>query len=305
MTMLAVSAMILTSCSTGIESTKKIKMTKEDMKLMSKTPEQEFSSEIRGQHLSEWETGKKFLAMSDRTLYIFLPSGLSNTESGADIEGRIMTYTGIESVLTPGLSEECIIKFSDGIHQLSYATGKPTESALIEIDSSRMPLLADIDLADEWKTKLLDKTLWTRNSLWYDEHGNRLGGRKFEEVKVTDVIPSTGDFPLKVKIKTNKGEEAYLQMNYTSDSHDSRDFSSIFFLTDPKIKYPNISDEHWVLIQQGKVALGMTKDECRLSLGNPDELRSGHNTAQTMDIWQYANGGFLMFTDGLLTQFRL
>lgn len=305
MTVLAVLVMLSASCSTGIENTKKIKMTKEDLKLMSKTPEQEFSSEICGTRLSEWPKGKQFLAMSDRTLYVFLPSGLTYNESGANTEGKVLTYTGTESVFTPGLSEECVIIFSDGKHELRYATGKPTETALKEIDSSRLPLLADISLAGEWKERLLDKTLWTRNSLWYDENGNRLGGRKFEEVKVLDVLPATGDFPLKVKIRTSQGEEAYLQMNYTSDSHDSRDFSSIFFLTDPKVRYPNITAEHWHLIQQGKVAIGMTKDECRLSLGNPDELRSGHNTAQTMDIWQYSNGGFLLFTDGLLVDFRL
>ena len=48
----------------------------------------------------------------------------------------------------------------------------------------------------------------------------------------------------------------------------------------------------------------MTKDECRLSLGNPDELQSGHNTSQTLDIWQYSDGTYLFFSDGILTNFR-
>ena len=107
-----------------------------------------------------------------------------------------------------------------------------------------------------------------------------------------------------IRIADSDGDVGYLQMNYTSDLHDSRNFAAIFFLSDPKEKFPNVSDEHWSLIQNGKVAEGRTKEECKLSIGNPDEVRSGHNRSQTMDIWQYSDGTYLMFTDGLLTNFR-
>ncbi|MDE7096016.1 MAG: hypothetical protein K2O47_00810, partial [Muribaculaceae bacterium] len=168
----------------------------------------------------------------------------------------------------------------------------------------RLPLLADLELIEKWKEKINGKTLWTKSNLWYDRHGERCPGQKFAKVKVTDVLPTTGDFPMKVRICRRQGEEAYLQMNYTSDMFDSRNFASVFFLTDPKNNYPQISEENWDLIKDGKVGSGMTKDECKLALGNPDEVNSGHNHSQTMDIWQYANGTYLIFTDGLLTRFR-
>ncbi len=95
-----------------------------------------------------------------------------------------------------------------------------------------------------------------------------------------------------------------MNMYYTSDTYGSRNFASIFYFSDPKAKYPNITDENWTLIQHGKVGIGMTKEECKLSIGNPDELQSGHSRSQTMDIWQYNDGTFLMFEDGLLTRFR-
>ena len=93
-------------------------------------------------------------------------------------------------------------------------------------------------------------------------------------------------------------------MNYTSDLHDSRSFSALFYLSDPKRRYPQITQENWALIQEGKVGLGMTKEECKLAIGNPDEVRSGHNRAQIMDIWQYSNGTYLFFADGLLNEYR-
>lgn len=298
-------AMTLISCSTGIESTKTIKMNREETRLMAKTAEQTMAESLQGTPLSEWKKGKRFLAMSDRTALIFDPMSLEGTEYPSSMEGKILTYEGIETRLTPDLTDECILVFSDGTRTMHYATGKTASEAIKETVSGKLPLLSDLDLIEAWKGKLNGKKLWTRSDLWYDSAGNRVSGVKYYEVKVTDVLPSTGDFPINVKIAGKKGEDAYMHMNYTADTHDSRNFAALFFLTDPRTRYPQITDENWELIQQGKVAIGMTKEECKLSLGNPDELRAGHSQSQIMDIWQYSNGRYLMFTDGLLTKFRL
>lgn len=291
-----------TSCSTGIESTKKITMNKQDVKLMAKTDEQIFAAGIKGTPLSQWTQGKKFLAMGQRTMYLFDPAS-TNIDANATLTGRILTYSGRESAMTPDLKEECVILFSDGSHTYKYHTGKTLQDALNSIDSSKLPLLVDMDLADEWKQKLTGKTLWTKNNLWYDESGRRKDGLKFVAVKVEDVQAATGDFPLKLKIR-HGDDISYVWMNSTSEKTDSRNFAALFFLKDPKSRYPQISDENWLLIQSGRVGHGMTKEECRLALGNPDELRAGHSTSQSMDIWQYSNGTYLFFTDGLLTSFR-
>ncbi|MDE6552364.1 MAG: hypothetical protein K2K98_05305 [Muribaculaceae bacterium] len=295
---------VFTSCSTGIESTKKIRMTKEDVRLMEKTPEQKFAESIQGSPLSSWPKGKPFLAMSDRTVYIFEPNGQSTENTDKSLKGKTLTFEGIENHTNPDLQEECVLIFSDGTQTYRYHTGKSTETAMKEIDSSRLPLISDIALIEEWKNQITGKTLWTKSNLWYDSTGDRKSGLKFAKVTIEDVCPATGDFPIMVKISGSEGESSYLQMNYTSDLHDSRNFAAIFFLSDPKGKYPHISKENWALIQRGKVGEGMTKEECKLSIGNPDEVRSGHNRSQTMDIWQYSDGTYLMFTDGLLTKFR-
>ncbi|MDE7345234.1 MAG: hypothetical protein K2N48_00650, partial [Muribaculaceae bacterium] len=278
--------------------------TKEDVKLMAKTPEQTFAESIQGEPLSQWKKGRSFIAMSDRTLYIFEPTGLDNENYIETFKGKTLTFTGLDSHINPDLREECVILFSDGKRSFRYKTGKTTEAALIEIDSSKLPLISDEVLIEQWKEKITGKTLWTKSNLWYDLTGDRMPGLKFAKIKVEEVIPATGDFPMNVRISGPDGRSGFLHMNYTSDIHDSRDFAAIFSLSDPKNRYPHIIDENWKLIQQGKVGDGMTKEECKLAIGNPDEVRSGHNRSQTMDIWQYSDGTYLMFTDGLLTNFR-
>lgn len=279
-------------------------MSKEDVKQMAKSEEQTFASGIHGTPLSSWEKGKEFLAMNERSQYIFDPSSLPYGQEELKLEGKSLNYAGLETRINPDLREECIILFTDGSNVYRYPTGKTTSQAMEEIDSSKLPLLSDADLIDEWKKKINGKTLWTKSNLWYNEKGDRELGQKFAKVKVLDVIPSTGDFPMNVKISTPVGGEAYLHMNYTSDLHDSRDFAALFYLNDPKTRYPQISDENWAMIQKGKLSLGMTKEECKLAIGTPDELNSGHSQSQTMDFWQYSNGTYLIFTDGLLTRFR-
>ena len=291
----------MSSCSTGIEGTKKIRMNKDDIKQMAKSDEQNFADEIAGVPLKDWKEGRKFLAMNERALYLFdsAPGELKKSS----IQGEVLSYVGYQSRVTPDLSDECLLIFSDGTENFLYNAGKSTKEALNDIDSSKIPLLADIEIIDEWRRNLTGKTLWTKNNLWYGEDGSKKAGLKFAKVKVLDIMPAVGDFPMKVKVDYN-GDVSYIFMNYTTDIADSRNFAAIFFLADPKLKYPNVSNEVWTLIQSGKVAKGMTKEECRLSLGTPDELRAGHNTSQTLDIWQYSNGTYLFFEDGLLTSFR-
>ncbi len=278
-------------------------MNKEDLRQMTKSEEQIFASQIEGIPLKEWKPGKEFMAMSVRTAYIFDPTSGDDRYSGT-MEGKKLYYVGYESHVNPDLKDECVLKFSDGTAPFAYSTGKSTEEALEEIYSSKLPLLSDLDLIRQWKEKLEGKTLWTKSNLWYDDSGNRKDGLRYAEVKVLDVVPTTGDFPMNVKIVCGVDDYANIRMNYTSDKADSRNFAAVFFLSDPKSRYPNISDENWELIQSGKVGKGMTKDECRLSIGNPDEVQSGHSTSSTLDIWQYSDGTYLLFSDGLLTNFR-
>lgn len=279
-------------------------MSKDDLKLMEKSDEQKLATSIGGTPLSEWSVGKPFMATSDRTLYVFDPASIPFGQNDSTLKGKTLTYAGRENILTPDLKEECVLLFTCDGNTYRYASGKTETEALKEIDSSKLPLMSDLELIDNWNEKLTGMTLWTKSNLWYDKTGARKSGLRFEKIKVAGIKPATGVFPMMVKIIDKTGDESYLIMNYTSDMADSRSFSDLFYLTDPQKRYPQISDENWELIKQGRIGLGMTKEECRLSLGNPDELDAGHNTSNTVDIWQYSNGTYLIFNDGLLTRYR-
>ena len=83
-----------------------------------------------------------------------------------------------------------------------------------------------------------------------------------------------------------------------------RRFGAVLSVADPRRRYQHVTDEVWTNIVDGKVAPGMTRDECRLSLGKPASVDRVPGSSYLYERWTYDNGIYLIFEDGVLTQFR-
>lgn len=292
------------SCFTGIESTKKINLSREDKRRANPTMEEIFMEQLSPTPLQEWERGRPFLVSDDKAIYIIVPQKGILPNPPDSLKGKILEFTGIESKINAAGKLTVSVLFTEGNYIFAYDTGKEFTEAMEDVTSDRIPMLIDVDLVNQAKGLLTGRNVWTRSNLWYDEQGNRIDGKKFVEVTVEDVLPGNMVFPLRLKIKSKDDVTAYIYMNYGSAENESRSFHNLFSLTDIKKNYPNIDPETWTFITEGKVKLGMTKDECRLALGNPSDLNSGHDYSQTLDIWIYENGRVLWFEDGRLSKIR-
>lgn len=294
----------LSSCFTGVEGTKKIALSKEDKKALAPSDEEEFFKPVAGQPLAEWNYGKNFIAADNRTVLIFDQEGLPVDIEKTALGGKILNYKGIESRLSPDGKKNAVIVFTCGDDTYKFNTGKTPEEAASQITSDQIPMMIDQDMIESAKKLLIGKELWTRSPLWYDSEGNRISGRKFVPVTVTDVMPGTLVFPIKIKFTDNEGKTAWAFLNFGYSGKESRSFANLFSLSDIRKKYPNIEDDVWNMICTSKVKSGMTKLECKLSLGNPTEVDSGHDYTQTLDLWHYTDGTVLWFEDSLLTRYR-
>lgn len=299
---LAVLLCVTTGCHTGIESTKTITFSKNDRKQLVVTPEEKLMEGLEAPLLADWQKGKRFLVSDKRISLVFDPYSLGTDDN--DLTGKEIEYAGIVSRTTPGGADEAVIAFKYGDKVLQYSTGKSPEAAASAVSSMDVPMLIDLGLVAKVRDMLIGRKVWTRSQLWYDRDDNRIDGRKFVPVEIVDVKPGTMVFPLKIDIKDENGDPAMMYMNVGSAGIESRTFQNIFSLSDPKERYPGIRHEVWELIQRGKVRLGMTKEECKLSWGNPSDVNSGHDWNSTVDFWQYPNGAYLRFQDGLLVSFR-
>lgn len=93
-------------------------------------------------------------------------------------------------------------------------------------------------------------------------------------------------------------------MSVGSDLRATRKFGSLLSLSNPRDRYPEITDANWNNIVNGRVSEDMTREECRLALGAPATVDRRPGYSIMREIWTYENGRYLIFEDGLLRSFR-
>ncbi|MBD5221889.1 MAG: hypothetical protein HDS70_05955 [Bacteroidales bacterium] len=296
----ATALLFFSSCFTGIESTAKVKLSREDKKLVAPTAEELFARSFLPDTLKDWVRGRKFV-VADKRLSFVLP--LAN--GGSRDIGDTIVYEGVVERPSPGGSQHLWIQFRDGDSFREYDTERPASEALRRITSLEIPMLIDVGYVDKISDKLKNKELYVRTSEWYDEVGNPIKGKKYIKVTLLGALPGTERFPFKVGFRDEEGATRYLLMSAGQRGTDSRTFQSLFSMDDIRVHYKNISDTHWTLIEKGEVTVGMTREACRLSLGSPTGVSEGRDYARLLDEWNYGDGKYLKFVDGLLTEFRL
>lgn len=293
---------LLSSCFTGIESTDKIKLSKADIRAIEHSADDTLMDPIRPSDLGEWNPGKQFVVTDPRITITFLNSSDCSDELPA---GSILRFSKVCPFVMPDGKTYARLDFknSEG-HICSINSGKTMEEAEGGISSGNIPMLVDADMVENADRLLRGKTIWNKTPSAYSADGIHTKILRFSGLRIDSVTPGRGFFPLKVWTTMNSAP-LFFYMDFNSSSSESRSFPRIFTSEDPRVKYHNVPDDHWEAIRKGTVVNGMTKDECRLSLGNPSDVNAGRDYNSTIDLWQYDDGTFLRFSDGLLVSFRL
>lgn len=303
--LLTIGAFFSTSCTSSIAGTGRIKTSRSDREILAPKPEDALSAQFAPSPLSEWKAGKVFIIADSKAQLVLT----SNGTSGLLAEGDTITYRGIREQVAPdGMMQYNLLFECNGIPYY-YNTGRRTMESLLAITSIDIPMLVDPSIAENADKLLTGKQLFLLTSLCYDENGNGVKWKKYMPVKVINVRPGDMIFPMAVDFVAEDSVRRSVKMSTGTSptgtlSGGSRPFATLFSLTDPHLKHPNIQSEHWDLICREEVCIGMTKEECRLALGNPSDVDAGHNRSITIDIWRYKAGSFLLFNDGLLVDYR-
>ncbi len=294
---------LLQSCFTGVESTPKITSSEVRKQHVVSTPEMEYLSDITAEPFAEWLPGKPFYVTDSKIGIIFTPSqGVG--QQGINV-GDTITYLRYQEALSvTGDSVTDIVLAKDDT-SLTYRVNA-SASQLRRRKQVEIPFTIEMNIIADARHKISDKNFYILTPLWYDNEERPVDGLRFTEVRVTDVLPGNHVYPLKVMFTTaDTGLERCVFLSLSDPENSTmRNFAKVFALSDPHLRYPSISYTNWHLIQNSKVALGMTRDECRLALGSPSELDRRPSTAGVYEIWNYDDGQYLIFQDGLLTRFR-
>lgn len=294
------------SCFTEIENTKKI--TEKDVEKVLQSQKSLSTQESKYNHIAidsfpKWENGRKFFVVDNNVRRIFSVSTKYDIDS-LNLAGCQLEYIGFEENSVLDNRPKVELNFTDGVYVYKYSTGKTLSEIRNKKIMLTIPFMVDLAIVDKYKREISNKDFYIRTSIWYDEKGNMIQGKKFVKVKLTNVYPGDKVFPLKVSFVTNEGRVAYVFMSTKQSSVQNRLFDNLFTEEDIRISYPLISNENWEHIVNGNVALEMTKDECRLALGNPNNIQERPTYDGLQEYWFYGDGMYLMFFDGLLKQYR-
>lgn len=284
---------VFTSCFTGIEKTDKIRLSRADRQAERRaTDEQRFVASVQGAPASDWKAGRRFVVADEGVYKVF------GTDPGSIHAGDTLYFTRLAPRVDP-TGQTCLdVEFTGengGLY--TFTSGATDASALL---SDNLPMLIDLEMVSDMDTLLRGGQMWVNTRAWLDAGSRPLRGLKYEKIRVDRVVPGAGATPYAVRFTDTTGRHALLMMGASSLHGSPTSFSSLFTLTDPRLRYPKITDAVWHNIMAGKVAEGMTKEECRLALGAPTDVDSGADYSKTIDLWSYPDGRLLRFEDGRL-----
>lgn len=135
-------------------------------------------------------------------------------------------------------------------------------------------------------SKYVGKSYWVN---YYEDW------ERFSKVTILDIVPDdTGYFTILFK-SGGKTLKSY-SMSSSSVSELLRDESS-FYTFDPYKKY-KWSAATWKLIKAEKVVLDMTKDQVRMSIGDPASKSVMSMDGIVFDTWTYSSYGTVSFING-------
>lgn len=86
-------------------------------------------------------------------------------------------------------------------------------------------------------------------------------------------MPSPGSLAiLTLKDKNGISYEMKVDLKYDVITRNNNYIEDLFGFEDIHKKYPGITEKRWQIISRGDLEVGMSTDECRLSIGDPIEI---------------------------------
>ena len=292
----------VTGCFTGIESTPRINADDAGREVTRTTSEEAYLADIGNEPFARWTPGKQWV-VTDPKLSILL----AGDGDVRPVEvGDTLSYVGCAEVPSMTGGGAVDLRFdATGGSEYRYRVNAPA-SALAARQRVDIPFTVEMSVIDSVAARLDGRTLYTRTPLWYDSIGEGVTGRRFVPVTVTDVTVGNTVCPVRVRFTdaAMPGRDYFIYLAIGEGAAASRTFAAQFYFDNPRSRYPSMSDATWDNIVNSRVAEGMTRDECRLSLGAPSDIKRRYGRDRLGELWSYPDGSYLLFEDGLLWEFR-
>lgn len=268
--------------------------------------EQKLIAGAEPQPFVDWREGKKWIITDDK-IRLALRGDLPQNS----LEGDTLVFSGASE--SPSVTGEPVTDLSFRVMRGDSKVGEAAYRVEISpavlasrTDAPAIPFAVELSPVETLRNRLAGKRLYVLTSVWLDSADNYIKGRHYVPVTVKDVVAGTPQAPAKIVISPDyePSQTAFIAITLSADGAGRRDFATAFSLTDPRKRYSDIYPDVWEKITRGEVADGMSREECRLALGSPVSVTKREYYGLSREIWNYGDGTYLQFDDGVLRMHR-
>lgn len=213
--------------------------------------------------------------------------------------GKIIKVTSIDNKSLPKVQ----FKVND--------TGEVITATAYSDQIDGIARLSDIN---EARKNWMNSTLWyKREKLFtYNENTDSLGEfkiKKYSPVKIINIVLGwDADAPVRFIAETEDGNIGFISINLSGTNtpkilRNLSTFDDYFLSEDPRLKY-NWPEDIWKYIEEGKVIIGMNRNQAKMSWGEPKKINKTTNGTVTREQWVYISNNYLYFNNGSLTSIQ-
>lgn len=263
------------------------------------------AKEFKEDPLKDWSVGREFICVTDQ-----LPTLLAQSSPFANKTGYLgknFYYTLLTEQTTITGQTSYIIFKCEG-EEFKCKVNIPIEKILTTDVYPLIPELVATKHIKNADNLLCGDRVYIKSNRWLNIDGETKHGRRYIPVTITSVEVGDKVLPIKITFVDDEGEfgGVYVSLSTNKSKSSFATFDKLFTYTDPRKNYPDLSDSVWDAVTNSTVKLGMTKEECRVALdGYPENVQKSANYSSLREVWIYDTGKRLIFTDGLLTEFKL
>ena len=196
-----------------------------------------------------------------------------------------------------------VMSFSTGSHVKPLMTFETDDGTTLEFeckseaDLIRLPYLFNVDDIETARIVLIGTKVWgTRDT-------------RFPYAPLTIIGVGIGNSTKRqheILVVDNQGQKHSIMANLSlTNALTLEDEDNLFIdhykFSDPEKAFPRIPKSDWNLIRQGRIRIGMSKDACKLSWGEPDDINTSRGRWGVHEQWVYSRNRYVYFENGKLS----
>lgn len=164
-------------------------------------------------------------------------------------------------------------------------------------DCIRLPYLFNVDNIETARIVLIGTKVW----------GTRDTRFPYSPLTIIGVgIGKSTKYQHEILVIDSQGEKHSIQVNLSlTNALTLEDEDHLFIdhykFSDPEKAFPRIPKSDWNLIRQGRIRIGMSKDACRLSWGEPDDINTSRGRWGVHEQWVYSRNRYVYFENEKLS----